>query len=114
MTDPNAINFIEQGIRGELNFYLLILCTTNPTFLPGGMSYINQRYAKAGKQTDQNTGEEFYNSILYIDGERANPALGGGGSCRPSQLIGGGGGGSHRRRLCRKLACDVEVVVGAL
>ena len=71
MADPDAILMVEQGIRGELTLTMLILCTTKH-FLSGGMSYVNQRYAKAGKHTDQNTGETFYNSILYVDGERAN------------------------------------------
>ena len=39
------------------------------------MSYINQRYAEAGEQTYQDTGEKFYSSLLYIDGKQINLSL---------------------------------------
>lgn len=62
------ILFIEDNIRGmnkattpthDLRYFTFLLI--------GGSSFINQRYSKAGKHTNDE-GETFFNEILYIDG----------------------------------------------
>jgi hypothetical protein len=48
LTDVDKVLFIEQNIRG-------------------GMSYINQRFCKAGPATNEKTGQRFHVDIAYLD-----------------------------------------------
>jgi hypothetical protein len=59
------------------------------------MSYINQRYAEAGEQTYQDTGEKFYSSLLYIDGKQRNLILLLARQVEEEEGVRGGGGGGR-------------------
>lgn len=53
---------VEIGLMSEIDQILFI-----ENNLRGGVSFINQRYAEAGKKKDEN-GETYHDELLYIDG----------------------------------------------